>query len=150
MTPLGTGARLSSSKAKGEQNAEAGVSCRNCDCCFGGVLARAGTSYRAGGEFGDCGGAGDSGFADGNGGEVWVVSECDAGGLESGSARDADCDTLCGYRATAFCGADGRGAAAAHVFCGCGRQWEISPEWRRLHRVCERRGWRRVVSALSL
>src|ERR1700736_4665562 len=122
MTPLGTGARLSSSKAKGEQNAEAGVSCRNCDCWF----------------------------ADGNGGEVWVVSECDAGGLESGSARDADCDTLCGYRATAFGEDAGRGAAAAHVFCGCGRQWEISPEWRRLHRVCERRGWRRVVSALSL
>src|SRR5229473_7760606 len=95
----------------------------------------AGRDYCARGEP-DCrGSAGDSGFAGGDGGALWVVSECDAGGLESDWAGDADCDAVCGHDATALGEHAGQGAAAAYIFCRCGRQWEISSEWRRLHRV---------------
>src|SRR5216683_687585 len=110
----------------------------------------AGRDYCARGEP-DCrGGAGDSGFAGGDGGAVRVVPERDAGGLESDAAGDADCHAVCRHDATAPGEDAGLGAAAADVFCGRGRQRKISSERRGLHCVYERRWWRGVVPALSV
>src|SRR5713101_6188785 len=110
----------------------------------------AGRDYCARGEP-DCrGGAGDSGFAGGDGGAVRVVSECDAGGLESDAAGDADCDAVCGHGAAAFGEDGGGGAAADHIFRGRGDRREISSQWRRLHFVREGHWRRRVVPALPV
>src|SRR5579863_2677840 len=102
----------------------------------------AGRDDCAWGELGGGWSAGDSGFAGGDGGAVWVVSDGDAGGLESSRTRDADRDAIWG-RATTASGEDaGRSAAATHVFCGCGAHGAISSERWRLHRVHEGH-WRR-------
>ena len=110
----------------------------------------AGSNDYAGGESGGGWGAGDSGFAGGDGGAVRVVSHGDAGGLESGWARDADRDAIWGCAATASGEDAGRGAAAAYVFCGCGADGAISSERRRLHCVHEGHRRRGVVSAVPL
>src|ERR1700676_4094169 len=111
---------------------------------------RAGRGNCAGGE--SCGGgrARDPGGVGGDGWAVWVVSERDFGGLESGPAGDADCDAVCGHSTAPFGEDAGRRAATAYVFCGRGWQREISSEWRRLPCVCEGYWWGRVVPAVSV
>src|SRR5579871_900929 len=91
----------------------------------------------AGREFGGGWSARDSGFAGGDGGAVWVVSDGDAGGLESGGTRDADRDAIRGCSPTTSCEDTAGRAAAAYVFFGCSEDWAISSEWRRLHCVHE-------------